>query len=237
MRRIFKYFFLLLCLSFLKFGLSYKVRAQGIFDYLYYGVKGGANYTYFYSTQPHTSGNTGYSAGFTVEMRRYRRIFIVSGISYVKEGGSYVQIVENGFQYFDSYVASNNISLHNIDVPLFARIFLRDGKKFLPYVFLGPSLNMNLKVSNDFERTLYLTPGQLTFSGYSDISSEFKQFSGTMNLGIGSEVLIANQSILFEVAYRYGLTPVSSAYSFLGDGRITNPLYVDGIQLNIAYNF
>ena len=237
MKKYLKYLTLFAFILILKSICPGKLLAQGIFDYLYYGVKGGANYTYFYSSQPHTAGNTGYSAGFTVEMRRYRRIFIVSGISYVKEGGRYVQIVDNGFRYFDSYVASNNISLHNIDIPLMARIFLRDGKKFLPYIYFGPSLLMNLQVSNDFERTLYLTPGQLTFAGYSDISSEFKQFSASFNLGIGSEVLIANQSILFEVAYRHGLSPVSSAYSFLGDGRLTNPLYVDGIQLNIAYNF
>ena len=227
----------IIILLLIKSCIAFNLSGQGIFDYLHYGIKGGANYSYFSNSQPHTSGKTGYSAGFTVEMRRFQRIFIVSGISYHKEGGRYVQIINEGFNYYTNYVASNSISLHNLDIPLLIKVFLRENKQFLPYMFTGPSLVINMAATNDFERTLHLTEGQLTYSGFSFISSEFKQYRANLNLGIGSEVLIANKSILFELAYQYSLTPVSSSFSFINNGNVAYPLYVDGFQLNIAYNF
>ncbi len=234
------YLVFLLCLGFSGADLS----SQGLFDKVYFGIKAGPVYSYFNDAQPHTGGKAGVIAGFTAEHRSFQRLFFVTGINYCLQGGKYMSFNTEYFGGGDGtdgiilgYFSSNSILMHNVDIPIMARVYLSTQNKVLPYMFAGPSLSVNLAVFNDYDHTDILASQHITWAGYENLTRSYKMYQAYVNLGLGTEFYINTRSFNVEIAYKYGLTPVKTVHSFLNNYKLTGDLYNDSFFITLGYGF
>lgn len=215
-------------------------------DFLHKGVRVGGTLNTFRGGEPHTNYNIGATGGFFFSFNLGSHFAIQPEILYMQQGGTRLFIRDDEYQgsnvsgdLYSKNVSTHNITLHNIDLPLLLKGRFPIGESFSPFILIGPSLALNLAATESYTRTVFLGDGMIgnTYSERRvDEGYEFLQYGA--QAGAGTEIAIGSMMLVFDLRYRYGISPVIKEFSDNNLNNIRNRnLNTHSIALTVGVGF
>ncbi|MEJ0055874.1 MAG: porin family protein [Bacteroidota bacterium] len=200
----------------------------------------GARAGFVTSTFSHEQPAMGYKIGFTVAA------IVNYGISdkfSVQAEPAYLHSVFT--RYYDdtrfgdtspfaNYSTTDNITLHNIDLPVLAKYYLPKLGEFQPNIVLGPAVSYTINADDHFTKTYNLQQVFSSATGYKFVTSEYEKFSVGATAGIGGEVSLGGKRLLIDLRYRYGITPVKKGFSYIDLSGVQKDLRTHSIYFSLG---
>jgi hypothetical protein len=225
-------------------GLGHSLYGQDeLTSPLELGFRIGAVVSEFSDSQPHTSQRLGFTAGAIVTYNLSEKFSVQVEPAYLQQGGSFVRFSDDT-RFGDNtgtispvYTTSNYITMHNLDVPVMAKLNLMDLGGFVPHIMLGPSFSYNFSTSNSFERTYYYNQTFKTVTGKEDVSSDFERISYGATAGIGGTFSMGSKKLFIDIKYKYGITPVKKSYSYIDLQAVKGDLLSNSYYFTIGLGF
>jgi len=199
---------------------------------LSYGGKIGLAVSSFSNEQPHTNSRVGYSVGGFVKYNLLPMLDVELDVWYQQQGGTKLS-VELLPPPINTLVTrrttTHNYALHYLEIPVLAKLDLSSllgwEMDFKPKVFAGPALGILLRGYDRYDRTMEFSGDNLptinnpvlgevalnaSSVGQEDVTSKFERLNFGVYAGIGGEVSIGAQTLMLELAYRFGVSPVDT---------------------------
>lgn len=218
----------------------FTANAQGD---LKFGIKGGATFSSFSNGQPHTGSKSGFTLGAYGHYPFSDLLGILVEASYFQQGGSFVRFKdETRFgadqDFFTKNVTSSQITFHNIEVPVLLRVSIPTSSDLKPLFFAGPSVGINVKASEKYERTGELDNGvYVTASGNRSVTSQYSMYQFGANAGLGVEMPLGDHTLSVDARYRYGINSVKKAYSYIDFYGVSEKLYTNSLVFTVGFGF
>lgn len=205
-----------------------------------FGAKAGVVVSKFDNAQPHTSERLGLTVGAVAEYGINDLLSIQAEPAYLQQGGNFVRFSDNtrfgDFDAFDAfYVTNANVTIHTVDLPVLAKFWLPFGKEVKANVVLGPSASYRISANQNFERTYYHNQTFTTASGSEEVTSDYEKISYAVTAGVGGEVSLGERRLLFDLRYKYGITPVKKSFSYIDINSVQGDLTSDSFYLTLGF--
>lgn len=209
---------------------------------LSFGLKAGTNFHSFTDQQPHTGSKMGYSGGLFVMYSFSNAVAVQLDAAYFQQGGRYIQFVdETRFgapeEYSTKYVKDASVTLHNVFVPLQARISVSN-EPYLPDLLIGPYIDVNFAATETYEKTGQINDQYVTTVGNDVVTDQYKmlQYGATAALSFTIPTN-KNLSVLFDVAYKYGVFPVKEGFSYIDLYNVSGDINSNALSVSVGIKF
>jgi hypothetical protein len=209
---------------------------------LSFGLKAGTNFHSFTNQQPHTGSKLGYSGGIFLLYSFNETVAVQLDAAYFQQGGRYIQFIdETRFgapeNYSTKYVKDATVTLHNVFIPLQAHISFFN-EPYLPDLLVGPYVDFNFAAVENYEKTGQINDQFVTTVGSDIVTDEYKMFqygaTAALNFTIPTSKKI---SVLFDVAYKYGIFPVMESYSYIDLYNVTGDINSNAVSVTLGVKF
>jgi hypothetical protein len=209
---------------------------------LSFGLKAGTNFHSFTNQQPHTGSKIGYSGGFFALYSFSETIAVQLDAAYFQQGGRYIQFIDEtrfgASEYYSTkYVKDASVTLHNVFLPLQAHISVFD-EAYLPDLLVGPYVDINFAATETYEKTGQINDQYVTTVGSEIVTDEYKmlQYGATAALSFTIPTN-KNMSVLFDVAYKYGIFPVKESYSYIDLYSVSGDINSNALSVSLGVKF
>lgn len=202
-------------------------------------VKAGAVMSEFSNGQPHTGQKLGFTAGVNVAYRLNDLISVQAEPAYLQQGGTFTRFSDDS-RFGDAssisavYTTTNNITTHNVDLPVMAKFHLPQFGDIDTYAVIGPSVTYNFYTGNEFERTYHYNQTFSTVSGYEVVTREYEKFQYGATAGIGGAISVGSRKLYIDLRYKYGITPVKKSYSYIDIYQVSGDLHTNSYYFTIG---
>jgi hypothetical protein len=188
------------------------------------GIAAGASFNDFSKGQPHTSSNTGFTGGLSLNYKFYKNFSIQLEVNYLQQGGrmllfkddTRIGLPEN---LDNKNVTNSNFKLNTLDVPVFLNYSFKIKQAWKPSIYVGGSYGNTFNVTENFQKTGDLLPGEdiiATVSGTRNATSEFNSSRISFIAGANLKLpLTSRLLLLIDMRYLNGLTPAREHYSYM----------------------
>lgn len=221
-----------------------QAQESGWAEKLSYGVQLGAVVSEFDNAQPHTGSRLGFTAGGFGAYQLNDLFSVQAGLSYFQQGGTYVQFInDTRFGAEDNFLTRNvkdaSVILHNIHVPIQAKITPFGENSLLPHFLVGPYVDVMLTATERYQRTGEID-GQVltTATGRDVVTDRFNrlQFGGIA--GFQFELPFENEwTLVMSAVYKYGITPVKDAHSYIDFVEVTEDMTSNALAVSLGIKF
>lgn len=158
------------------------------------GIAGGLSLNQFTKGQPHTSTNTGYAAGLSINYKLYKDISLQLEANSLQQGGRTVTFKDDTRIGLPESLETKNVknssyAVNSIDIPLLVNYTFNIKQQWKPSVYVGGSYAYTYNVTGYYQKTGDLLPGEdiiATVSGKQNSTSSFKH--SRANLIVGGSV-------------------------------------------------
>jgi hypothetical protein len=208
-----------------------------------FGLKAGVNTHNFTDQQPHTGSKSGLSAGAFAAYPLSDVVSLQLGAAYFQQGGTYVQLIDDTRfgtpeNYSTKYIRDASVTLHNLYVPLQAKLSVFDDEVYLPEFLIGPYMDINLAARESYERTGQFNNQFVTSSGNGIVTDRYERFqfgaTGGLHFTIPTD---ESFSLLFEVFYKYGISPVRESYSYIDFYNVNGDINSHALSVSVGVEF
>ncbi|MFW0717898.1 porin family protein [Pedobacter sp. N23S346] len=188
------------------------------------GVAGGLTVNKFSSGQPQTGTNTGYDAGLLLTYNVYKQWSIQLEASYTQQGGQLLTFKDDTrYGLPESFTTKNvknsSVHLNSLNIPLLLRYTIPLRKDWKPALYLGGSYAYNFNVTERYQKTGDLLPGEDIITTASDSENVTSRYNrDRLNLIVGADLrlpLFSNVKLLLDFRYMAGATPARENYSYM----------------------
>ena len=188
------------------------------------GAGGGITLNQFSKGQPHVSQNTGYIAGLSVNYKVFNNFSLQLEVNATQQGGRLLQFVDRTWiglpeSFETKNVTNSSYALNAIDIPLLVNYTFALKTTWKPSLYVGGSYSYTHNVTEHYQKTANLLPGEdiiATASGSKSSTSRFT--TNRANLIVGANIkLPLTSKLLFLIDLRYmnGLTPAIKKFSYM----------------------
>ncbi len=188
------------------------------------GITGGLSLNQFTKGQPHTSLNTGYTAGLSVNYKLFKNISLQLEANSLQQGGRMLLFRDDtrlGLpeSFETKNVTNSSYALNSIEIPLLINYTFKIRPTWSPSVYVGGSYAHTYNVTESYQKTGDLLPGEdiiVTASGSKNVTSSFN--GGRINLIVGANIklpLTSRLLLLIDMRYLEGLTSAIDNYSYM----------------------
>nr|WP_260409385.1 porin family protein [Pedobacter cryoconitis] len=188
------------------------------------GINGGLSLNQFTKGQPQTSSNTGYTAGLLINYRLPKNLSLQLEINALQQGGRMIRFKDDTRIGLPESFNSKNVKnssylLNSIEVPLLINYTFKIKPTWKPSVYLGGSYAYTYNVSEKYQKTGDLLPGEdiiATVSGSQNATNLFNTSRFNLIVGANAKLpLIYKFMLLIDFRYLKGLTPARENYSYI----------------------
>lgn len=188
------------------------------------GIAGGFSLNRFTKEQPQTGFNTGYTAGLLVNYK------IVKGISFqlefnsLQQGGQLIRFKDDTrFEIPESFdsknVKNSSYRLNSIEIPLLINYTFKLKQAWKPSLYAGGSYAYTYNVSENYQKTGDLLPGEdimATVSGSQNVTDLFNRTRFNLIVGANIKLPLAERLMLIlDFRYLNGISPARADYSYM----------------------
>ncbi len=188
------------------------------------GIAGGLTVNEFSNGQPQTGINTGYAAGFLATYNVYKQFSIQLEAGFIQQGGQLLTFKDDtrlGLpeSFSTKNVKNSSVHLNSLNIPLLLRYTLPIKKDWKPAVYVGGSYAYNFNVTERYQKTGDLLPGEdiiSTVSGSQNVTSRYNR--DRINFIVGADLrlpLFSNVKLLLDFRYLAGATAAIESYSYM----------------------
>jgi len=188
------------------------------------GVNGGISFNQFTKGQPHASQNTGYTAGLSIHYKLYKNFSIQLEANALQQGGRLIQYIDltwmglpESFQ--TKNVTNSSYALNSIDIPVLINYTLNLKQNWKPSLYIGGSYSYTYNVTENYQKTGDLLPGEgiiSTVSSSRNSTSRFNTNRANLIVGANVKLPLSNKlQFLIDMRYMNGLTPAIEKYSYM----------------------
>jgi len=188
------------------------------------GINGGVSLNQFTKGQPHTSLNTGYTAGLSVNYKLFKNISLQLEVNSLQQGGRMLRFIDDtriGLpeSFETKNVTNSSYALNSIEIPLLINYTFKIKPTWAPSIYVGGSYAHTYNVTENYQKTGDLLPGEdiiATASGSRNVTSSFN--GGRINLIVGANIklpLTSRLLLLIDMRYLEGLTSAIDNYSYM----------------------
>lgn len=188
------------------------------------GASAGLSFNRFTKGQPHTGENTGYIAGLSINYKLIKSVSLQLEANFLQQGGRTVTFKDDTrFGLPESFetinVTNSTFKLNSIEIPLLINYTFEIRQTWKPSVYLGGSYAYAYNVTESYQKTGNLLPGEdiiATAAGTRDATNQFN--SSRVNFIVGANVklpLTSKLALLIDLRYLNGLSPVRENYSYM----------------------
>jgi len=188
------------------------------------GVAGGLSLNYFNTGQPQTGLNTGYVGGASINYHIYKGLGLQLEANYLQQGGTLISFKDDtGLGLPESFESKNvknsSYKLNSIEIPLLINYAFKLRKSWWPSLYMGGSYAYAFNVTENYQKTGDLLPGEAIISTVSGNQNSTELFKSTRyNLIAGANFklpLVSKLMLLLDFRYLAGLTAVRDNYSYM----------------------
>lgn len=232
----------LLCFGLLTIPIG--VQAQ-FMDNLAYGPIASLTISKFTNDQPHTGANIGFAAGGFARYQVLDFLYAELDIMYMQQGGTRLTVED--MSIYNNGIArktmTSQVALHYLEIPALARFdaaeFLGWSPSIKPFAIAGPALGVKLGAWDRRDITYELTrtvsngiygevPVTVTTVDQENVSKEYETINFGVYVGGGGEIDLNGRTLMLDLRYRFGITPVNKTYNELN--RVAN---ADDFRTNV----
>lgn len=239
-------YFLFFCLLGILMNISISSFAQddggsSTNSQLSFGVKLGSVVSTFTYEQPHNNIVLGLEGGAFMSYIFTENIGLQIEALYRQTGGRLLYFDAPwliGKNYWYNISAENQkFLIHNVSVPILFKYLLPLGDVNAA-LLLGPDISYAIGAQVIKEATVFTESGSFhTYTETENAYSKIEKVHIAATAGIGMEVPFANQVLLINARYIFGITPVYKSYSYIGIPQITGDLSVHAVSLAVGLSF
>jgi Outer membrane protein beta-barrel domain len=177
-----------------------------------------------FTGQPQAGLNTGYTGGLFGNYEVYRNLSLQLEGNYLQQGGQLITFKDDTrYGQEESFTTKNvknsSYKIHSVEVPLLARYAFDVQQSWRPVVYLGGSAAFNVGVTERYQKTGDLLPGEdiiATVRGHQAVEGMFEGTRFNAIAGAGLQLpLLSKLSLLVDCRYVLGLTPARKEYSYM----------------------
>jgi hypothetical protein len=188
------------------------------------GISGGFSANRFASGQPHTGANTGYVAGLLLNYGIYKHFNIQLEANFLQQGGRLLSFKDDTrYGLPESFSTKNlknsSVILNSLDIPLLLRYVFPLRKDWQPALYLGGSYSYNFNVTEHYQKTGYLLPGEDIVATVADTENVTSMYNrNRLNVIVGADLrlpLFSTVKLLLDFRYMTGVTPARENYSYM----------------------
>lgn len=201
-----------------------KKQTGKFLDSLEVGVAGGFSLNRFTKEQPQTGFNTGYTAGLLVSYRLVKDISLQLEVNSLQQGGQLIRFKDDTRfdipESFDSKnVKNSSYKLNSIEIPVLIQYTFKLKQSWKPSVYAGGSYAYTYNVTEKYQKTGDLLPGEdiiATVSGSQSVNDMFNKTRFNLIVGANIKLPLVDQLMLL-VDFRYlkGISPAREDYSYM----------------------
>ncbi|WP_158799671.1 outer membrane beta-barrel protein [Pedobacter sp. L105] len=188
------------------------------------GVSGGVSLNQFTKGQPHTSLNTGYTAGLSVNYKLFKNISVQLEVNSLQQGGRMLRFIDDTSiglpeSFETKNVTNSSYVLNSIEIPFLINYTFKIKPTWAPSIYVGGSYAHTYNVTENYQKTGDLLPGEdiiVTASDSRNVTSSFN--GGRINLIFGANIklpLTSRLLLLIDMRYLEGLTSAIDNYSYM----------------------
>jgi len=188
------------------------------------GINGGLSLNQFTKGQPHTSLNTGYTAGLSLNYKLFNHISLQVEVNSLQQGGRLLRFLDDTSlglpeSFETKNVTNSSYALNSIEIPLLINYTFKIKPTWAPTIYVGGSYAHTYNVTENYQKTGDLLPGEdiiVTASGSRNVTSSFN--GGRINLIFGANIklpLTSRLLLLIDMRYLEGLTSAVDNYSYM----------------------
>lgn len=193
-------------------------------DSLEVGIAGGFSLNRFTKEQPQTGFNTGYTAGLLVNYKLVKDLSLQLEVNSLQQGGQLIRFKDDTRfdlpESFDSKnVKNSSYKLNSIEIPVLIQYTFKLKQSWKPSVYAGGSYAYTYNVTEKYQKTGDLLPGEdiiATVSGSQNVTDMFNKTR--FNLIVGANIklpLVDRLMLLVDFRYLKGLSPAREDYSYM----------------------
>ena len=209
-----------------------------------YGIKVGTTLSKFSSEQPHNNYKPGIIAGAFVSYRLSDALSLQLEPSFMQQGGNLISIYDYPTFLVEDppfllEVRDQKVTFNNVDVPLLLK-FEKSIGGLTMFCVAGPAIGLNFNSGTDNSvsaRTWDMTAIYYHFYTEENITSNIEMLQYGATGGIGFETPIGNNTLIFDLKYRYSLNKTYPGYSYLGLYNIQGDLRTNTIYFTLGLGF
>ena len=188
------------------------------------GVAGGLTLNEFSKGQPQTGTNTGYAAGLMLTYNVYHQWSIQLEANFIQQGGQLLSFKDDtklGLpeSFTTKNVKNSSVHLNSLNIPLLLRYTIPLKKDWKPALYFGGSYAYNFNVTEHYQKTGNLLPGEDITSTVTDLENVTNSYNrDRLNLIVGADLrlpLFSNVKLLLDFRYLAGVTPARENYSYM----------------------
>jgi len=188
------------------------------------GAAGGFSLNQFTTGQPHTGSNMGYAAGLSVNYKLYKDISVQLELNSLQQGGRMIRFKDDtriGLpeSFETKNVTNSSYTLNSIEVPLLINYTFKIKPSWKPSAYIGASYAYTFNVTERYQKTGNLLPGEDIIATVSDSQNATSSFNASrLNFIIGANLklpLTSKLLLLLDMRYLNGLTPAREHYSYM----------------------
>jgi hypothetical protein len=187
------------------------------------GATGGGVINRF-TGQPQTGLNLGLTGGLFAHYAVFKGLSVQLEGNYLQQGGQLIIFKDDTRYGLEESFATKNVknssfTLHAVEVPLLVRYVLDVRQSWRPVAYLGGSAAFNQAVTERYQKTGDLLPGEdiiATVRGHQAVTGQFEATRFNFIAGTGLQLpLLSKLQLLLDFRYVLGLTPARKSYSYM----------------------
>ena len=188
------------------------------------GAAAGLSLNQFTNGQPQTGINTGYTAGFMINYNLLKQFSIHIEANFLQQGGQLINFRDDtqfGIpQTFETKnVENGSYKLNSLEIPVLFTYTFKIKQVWKPALYLGGSYAYTYNVTENYQKTGDLLPGEYIIATATDSHNVTSLFnSSRLNFIVGANVqLPINRRFKLLIDFRYlaGLTSARDNYSYV----------------------
>jgi len=188
------------------------------------GIAGGLSVNQFTDGQPQTGTNTGFVVGLSLDYKIYKQWSLQVEANFLQQGGQLLTFKDDtrlGLpeSFATKNVRNSSVHLNSLDIPLLIKYTVPLQKDWVPQFYAGGSYAYNFNVSDNYQKSGNLLPGEdviATVSDSENVSRYYKK--DRLNLIVGADLhleLFSNLKLLLDFRYVSGVSPARKHYSYM----------------------
>jgi len=202
-----------------------------------FGLKVGGNSSNFSGLPDRTERQLGFSAGVYASYKLNARVEIQVEVLYMQQGGTYLS--NDSMPLANSVKSTNNITLHNIEIPLLLKYSLPIGKSDIkPQFLIGPALGINFQATDYVVSNIVFNSGREAIANYPElVNSEYANYQWGAYFGFSQTFKVSSYYMTVDLRYRLGINPVIDLANFYNPGQNLVTSRTNTLSLNFAFGF
>jgi hypothetical protein len=177
-----------------------------------------------FTGQPQAGFSTGYTGGLFANYQVYPQFFVQVEGNYLQQGGQLITFKDDTRYGQEENLATKNVKnshfkLHSLEIPLLLQYAPALRQSWRPVVYLGGSAALTLAVTERYQKTGDLLPGEdiiATVRAQQKVEGQFEGQRYNFIAGSGVQLpLFSKLQLLLDFRYVLGLSPARQNYSYM----------------------